>query len=134
MTWQTSQIASGLHYLHSQRPAFIHGDLRAVRCLFFTIGKYHLLNSRQGNILVDEFERPLIADFGLSRMRTIQTNIHTGDGIGTVRWQAPETLDATENKGHRSTASDIYAFAMTCFEVSKILFGKSCTLPFVNNF
>lgn len=67
---------------------------------------------------MDDRHRPLIADFGLSKMRIIQTNLHSGDGFGNVRWQAPETLDFTDNLGNTSTASDVYAFGMTCFEVS----------------
>ena len=62
----------------------------------------------------------MIADFGISKMRTIQTSVNTGDGMGTLRWQAPELLEGTDNKGHTSKASDVYAFAMTCLEVSEV--------------
>ncbi|KAI9143053.1 kinase-like domain-containing protein [Paraphysoderma sedebokerense] len=75
----------------------IHGDLKAI------------------NILVDDSGRAKITDFGFAVVKVTsngngnQSNI----GTGTLRWTAPECL-----KGEKPTfKSDVYAFAVTCYEV-----------------
>jgi len=99
------QIAEGLNYLHTLDVPVIHGDLRCA------------------NILVDDDERPRIADFGLACIEIAVTNVSgecTGHCKGTARWQAPELL--LPSRFHHSESkltkkTDVYAFAMTCLEV-----------------
>ena len=47
--------------------------------------------------------------------------LSSGKSGGTMRWQAPELLsigdEETESNQHNSKASDIYAFACSCYEV-----------------
>jgi serine/threonine protein kinase len=43
--------------------------------------------------------------------------------VGTLRWQAPELFpdmksDVAGPKHHNTFATDVYAFALVCFEVS----------------
>ncbi|TDL20573.1 kinase-like protein [Rickenella mellea] len=98
-------VATGLHFLHSLKPVVVHGDLRA------------------GNVLIDSGGEPRIADFGLARIIDSQASsvVATSfNGKGTMRWQAPELLNASrfgvENNGV-TTKSDVYAFACVCWEI-----------------
>jgi len=95
-----SEIAQGVEYLHSQN--IVHGDLRGA------------------NIFVDKGWGIRIADFGLSVFSDATMESKTANSRGTIRWMAPE-LHLPENfglDGFRQThASDLYAFACTCFEI-----------------
>lgn len=67
---------------------------------------------------MDEVDTPKIADFGLSTVDTIESTRRGNSSRqvgGTMRWWAPEIMNGTEKKATK--ASDIYAFAMTCYEV-----------------
>lgn len=89
-------VATGMAYLHSKH--IVHGDLKSA------------------NIMVDE-QRALIADFGLSRFR--QELVSSGASssrsvlMGTPGFVAPEVL-AGSSAGF---PSDVYSFAMVCYEV-----------------
>lgn len=98
---QISDVAAGMLYLHKN--GVIHGDLKGA------------------NILVTDAKRACLADFGLS----IVTDAHglknpdlSSDAAegGTARFQAPELNDPA-NECPRSAASDVYAFALLCYEV-----------------
>lgn len=54
-----------------------------------------------------------LTDFGLSSIADIRG--FTTLGGGAIRWQAPELLGEIE--AHKTQASDVYAFAMSCYEV-----------------
>lgn len=98
-------IAAGLCYLHSHRLGpILHGDLKGP------------------NILISNDGRALLADFGLSTLRTctFSLTIEARSG-GTIAWIAPEILDG---KGI-SVGSDIWAFGMTALE----LFTRSRPFP-----
>lgn len=84
------QIASGLTYLH--RRNVMHRDLKSPNVLVM-----------HGCVLK-------LTDFGLARTRS-STFIRTR-AIGTVTHMAPETFD-----GKFSQKSDVFAFAMTCYEI-----------------
>lgn len=56
----------------------------------------------------------------------------TMNRTGTLRWQAPELLfdtigaDSSDTARHNNTkASDVYAFALVCYEVNQIIFSKA---------
>jgi serine/threonine protein kinase len=89
---QIIQIAQAVKYLHSL--SIVHGDIKAA------------------NVLIGRDGRALLCDFGLTRYDHILTS-STTRGFGTVRWQSPELWDG----GHKSFASDVYAFGMTIVEV-----------------
>lgn len=74
----------------------------------------------QSNIFIDEDWHVRLADFGLAgwASSTLKSSSNYG---GSVRWMAPELHDY-EGSGTgefcRTTASDTYAFACVCIEVS----------------
>ena len=91
---QLREAAEALKHLHSQD--LIHGDIRG------------------SNVLVSDDEHALLTDFGLATLLSTQTSgaIHSGS---IVRWQSPELLNGKPN----SVSSDVWAFGMMIYEVSK---------------
>jgi len=55
----------------------------------------------------------------------------TGQSTGTLRWQAPELFpdmlhpDAASAERRNTMATDVYAFALVCYEASHILCSAS---------
>lgn len=91
-------IASAMSYLHAHN--IIHRDLKPA------------------NILMDSFLCPKIADFGLSKINTIEkvdSIIKSADGCikGTPSYMAPEIWFRVEY----SKASDVYTFGLILFEI-----------------
>jgi serine/threonine protein kinase len=80
-----------------------------------------LTRTPKSNILVTESKRACLADFGFSSvmdsqgLKTASLSSATPEG-GTVRFQAPELINP-QFEGSRSPASDVYAFALVCYEV-----------------
>jgi serine/threonine protein kinase len=70
------------------------------------------------NVLIDDNEKAVLCDFGLSCLKadvTIRTARVDGEGVlGSPNWMAPERLLG----GSLKMPCDIYAFAMTLYEVS----------------
>eukprot|EP00243_Klebsormidium_subtile_P003289 TRINITY_DN16641_c0_g1_i1.p1 TRINITY_DN16641_c0_g1~~TRINITY_DN16641_c0_g1_i1.p1 ORF type:complete len:556 (+),score=117.73 TRINITY_DN16641_c0_g1_i1:123-1790(+) len=91
------QIARAMVFLHSRQ--IIHRDLKAANILV------RILDERSGACDVK------VADFGLATLKTATTVHRTRAGTG--RWMAPEVAD----DGPYSGKSDVYSFAMTCFEI-----------------
>ncbi|KXN82149.1 Serine/threonine-protein kinase HT1 [Leucoagaricus sp. SymC.cos] len=96
-----SDIISGLQHLHELK--IIHSDLKA------------------DNVLVSSTYRAMLADFGASRISTVTPGPSTvADFTGTFNWMAPELLTVmveTEVMPLPTTASDMWAFGCTCYEV-----------------
>ena len=85
----------------------------------------------QVNILVLPSRRACLADFGLATASdskpTVRTYMSTNQIAGTLRWLAPELLGGDDDS--RTTfATDVYAFAMVCYEVSRFTFRLRYTL------
>ncbi|KAG2361641.1 kinase-like domain-containing protein [Suillus spraguei] len=97
------QVVLGLKYLHAKD--IIHGDLTPV------------------NVLINENENALLADFGLSHLLgEHETSFFKSDGPGAIRWAAPEItqLDPetpSEEVGKPNKASDIYSFGCIMMQV-----------------
>ncbi|KAJ8081479.1 hypothetical protein PM082_007324 [Marasmius tenuissimus] len=106
------EIVSGLEYLHSLSPTVVHGDIKGA------------------NILVDEKNHCLLADFGLADF-AVETTImaaasSSGAIKGSIRWMAPEVYsfamgpeESTKEKASKEdkTPRDIYSFACTVLEI-----------------
>lgn len=89
---QLCETSEAIAYLHQGKMA--HGDIKA------------------RNILVGVDDHVLLGDFGLAQFESAETFLPFKGG-GTTRWQSPELMDG----GHRTFASDVYAFSMTIVEV-----------------
>ncbi|KAG8865764.1 hypothetical protein FRB97_004442 [Tulasnella sp. 331] len=93
------EIALGMLYIHSKN--IVHGDLKPV------------------NVLIDDSLKARITDFGLSEIKQYATStmavksaqVPTA-GAGTLRYMSPQAL-----RGIMDKTSDVYAFAMTVFEI-----------------
>jgi len=88
-----SQIAYGMHYLHSMRPRIIHRDLKP------------------DNILITKSGSIKIADFGMSKMLLNYSKTMTTSG--TPNYMAPETI----SDGKASEKVDIYAYGIILWEL-----------------
>ncbi|KAG8911732.1 hypothetical protein FRC00_005925 [Tulasnella sp. 408] len=89
----------GLAYLHQQKPAILHGDIK------------------KGNVLINVDRRALLADFGLSKvLEEAPSGLTTSQGLkGTLRYFSPEILKGMDT-GH-PLARDIWAWACLVLEV-----------------
>ncbi|KAF8573573.1 kinase-like protein [Ramaria rubella] len=92
-------ISRGIKYLHDF--SITHGDIKPQ------------------NILVDSSGSPRLSDFGLSQMAEVNLVTTSSGAHGTLRWMAPELIVGSQ--ATVSQASDVYAFAMTCYS---LLSGK----------
>lgn len=88
------QIAEGLDFAHQN--GIIHRDLKPA------------------NILFDEKETLLLADFGLAHDDDAPTLTHTGWGMGTPLYMAPEQIVDAK---HVETSADIYSLGIIAFEL-----------------
>ncbi|KAF7965586.1 hypothetical protein HWV62_42697 [Athelia sp. TMB] len=100
-----NEIAAGLLYLHSRVPGVVHADLHC------------------GNILINDQEQALLADFGRSKKIGI-AGYTTALFCGSTRHMAPELFPEETPEGDEvdpdmifCMATDMYAFAMVCFEI-----------------
>ena len=86
----------------------------------------------QVNILVSPSSRACLSDFGLATAKdskpTVRTYMSTNRTAGTLRWQAPELLLGEDDDSRTTFATDVYAFAMVCYEVSRFTFRLRDTL------
>jgi len=83
----------GMIYLHTCQPPIFHRDLKSQ------------------NLLVDEFWRCKVSDFGLSTAVTAELQ-EESEAMGTVSWSAPEVFKS----GHYSTKTDVYSFGIVLWE------------------
>lgn len=73
----------------------------------------------QSNILVHDNGRPLICDFGRSKI--LDMHGFTTRPLGAARYQSPEI----HNGDTTTKASDIFAFGVTGFEVSFVVLAMA---------
>ncbi|KAH3744365.1 protein kinase [Pelomyxa schiedti] len=87
-----ADAARGCLYLHSCKPPIVHRDLKS------------------HNLLVDEFWKVKVCDFGLSTI--VEQASQTMTACGTPCWTAPEVL----RHSHYTEKADIYSFAVVMWE------------------
>jgi serine/threonine protein kinase len=82
----------------------------------------------QLNVLIDHGGQAVLCDFGLSRVKADVTSrtVTAGGGaiVGSRSWMAPERLLG----GSLKKPCDIYAFAMTLYEVSTSRIARKMSL------
>lgn len=89
-------IAEGCAFLHAQR--IVHRDLKS------------------SNLLLDEHYRVKVADFGLSRIRSVSNDaLPTNGWAGTAAYMAPEILKGTH--GAYTERADCYSFGVVLWEM-----------------
>ena len=80
--------------------------------------EYFSFLSLQVNILIDDSEKAVLCDSGLSDIiadvASRTTNVKETPTFGSRNWMAPETFKG----GSLKKTSDIYAFGMVIYEVS----------------
>ncbi|KAK6996885.1 kinase-like protein [Favolaschia claudopus] len=97
------ETAQGLAYLHSVD--VVHGDLRGT------------------NILISDDGHACLSDFGLAtliRDSLVYITPSSSNHAGSTRWTAPELLEPKRfgcERVVRTTASDVYAYAVVCVEL-----------------
>ncbi|XP_062442135.1 receptor-interacting serine/threonine-protein kinase 2-like [Rhea pennata] len=93
-----SDVAEGLHYLHSLKPALCHGSLKP------------------SNVLLDGQYRAKISDYGLTHWRKEQWRSDLQNcnhrNCQDLVYLSPETLE----RGFPSQEGDIYSFGILCWE------------------
>jgi WD40 repeat protein/predicted Ser/Thr protein kinase len=110
-----ASICDAVHHAHQK--GVIHRDLKP------------------GNILVDQYGRPKILDFGIARLtntdvQTVTMQTEVGQLIGTIPYMSPEQV--TGVSGNIDTRSDVYALGVICYE---LLTGRlpyavhDCSIP-----
>lgn len=90
-----TDIAKGVAHLHAE--GVIHRDLAA------------------RNVLLDEHERAMVTDFGMSRVNAsndVETVATTKTTVGSLKWMAPEQMRLQEY----SEKSDVWSMAVVFFE------------------
>lgn len=89
-----AEVAAGLAHAHER--GIVHRDVKPQ------------------NILLDEYGRPKITDFGIARALDTTQATQTGSYLGTATYSSPEQL-----RGERvTTKSDIYSLGATLYEAA----------------
>jgi tRNA A-37 threonylcarbamoyl transferase component Bud32 len=97
-----SQIGSALHYAHNKGEGIVHRDVKPA------------------NILIDEYNNHLLADFGISKLALMEEGkgerhiTKYGDLIGTPTYMSPEQAQG-KNVDHRS---DIYSLGIVLYQLA----------------
>jgi serine/threonine protein kinase len=89
-----TDIARGMHYLHSCRPTIVHRDLKSP------------------NLLVDRDWTVKVCDFGLSRVKSATFLTSKSHG-GTPEWMAPEMLRNEQS----DEKCDVYSYGVVLYEI-----------------
>jgi serine/threonine protein kinase len=88
-----SHVAHGMYYLHACKPPILHLDLKSA------------------NVLLDDFGRAKVCDFGLAHWKRDEPLLTSR--VGAPAWTAPEVLRGESI----SEAADSYSYGVLLYEV-----------------
>lgn len=113
---QALDIAKGLAFLHAWTPPIYHADVKPVsHAPVFVRHKNSLRSGTQANTLVNECERGMLCDFGLSKaLDDTPSGLTTTKVNFTIRYASPELLLHTT----QSISNDTWAWGCFLLEVS----------------
>lgn len=92
----SKKILNAIDYLHSSNPPIVHRDIKG------------------DNILLNDSDEPILADFGLSYL-AIENNTNFKTACCSPFWAAPEILNKSTSDFSRKC--DIYSFGCTILEM-----------------
>lgn len=101
-------IARGLEYLHTRRPAIIHRDVSSAFRRFADPPQ-----CKSSNILITRAGVAKVGDFGLARVKR-STRSMIRSLVGTVNWQAPELWHPAPRYDYKV---DVFSAAMVYWEM-----------------
>jgi serine/threonine protein kinase len=104
-------IARGLEYLHTRRPANIHRDVSGAFRAFRRFADPPQCKS--SNILITRAGVAKVGDFGLARVKR-STRSMIRSLVGTVNWQAPELWHPAPRYDYKV---DVFSAAMVYWEM-----------------
>ena len=93
-----SDIASGMHYLHSRVPAVLHRDLKC------------------DNVLLDRSLCAKVGGLGPATLEKLRTAARVTTAPQPILWCAPELLG--DEQASFAPACDVYSYAMTLYEIA----------------
>ena len=102
-------IARGLEYLHTRKPAIIHRDCKS------------------SNILINRNGQAKVGDFGLARVKTSARSM-IRSLVGTVNWQAPELWSPHPRYDYKV---DVFSAAMVYWEMMSGWTGDKVSDTFI---
>eukprot|EP00927_Polykrikos_kofoidii_P043761 TRINITY_DN3785_c0_g1_i1.p1 TRINITY_DN3785_c0_g1~~TRINITY_DN3785_c0_g1_i1.p1 ORF type:complete len:644 (-),score=131.49 TRINITY_DN3785_c0_g1_i1:32-1963(-) len=95
-------VASAMDYLHAFQPQIIHRDLKSLNLLLAKM----IANTK-------DVPHVQVSDFGLSRMKEMDSWGKMTKAAGTCHWMAPEVFVSTKY----DEKVDVYSYAMILFEI-----------------
>jgi serine/threonine protein kinase len=105
-------IARGLEYLHTRKPAIIHRDV-SPPVITPRIELKLTAQCKSSNILINRAGQAKVGDFGLARVKH-STRSMIRSLVGTVNWQAPERWHAQPRYDYKV---DVFSAAVVYWEM-----------------
>ncbi|MGE5733204.1 MAG: protein kinase domain-containing protein [Gemmatimonas sp.] len=105
--------------IHDEKPLSVERVERVIRDVASALGAAHAVgivhrDVKPENIFVDDTGRALLADFGVARSMTGDTQLTmTGVAIGTPAYMAPEQIDGANLDGR----GDIYSLGLVAWQM-----------------
>jgi serine/threonine protein kinase len=94
-------------------------NMYSYMCVSF-LNTYLYTTACSHNVLIDDYGRALLTDFGLSKTETTISAAATTKSLfngGTLAWTAPEMFKGRKGKAIYTRKSDVYSYGIVIWEV-----------------